>query len=293
MIKLHITPQPKYWPARGGVREHLRQLYKQLLSRNDILLTDNPDEADILHVESAFQIPQTKTYKPVVYVCHGGFVPEPMQVVVCNLRRAEVIISVSNWITKYFQNYTSKTKVIYNGVDLEEIGNIVDPISRSQDTILYAKEWDYYFEDFVKIVQNNPQQKFISTIWPERFLSPPDNVQVIGLQDREGIYKVLRNVGALILTGSEVCPTMLLEAWAMGTLVIAKNIDGSRELMQHGINTYGGMLYDEPSDLREDALRNFWDRRGAMGQEGREEVLRRFQWSNLIDEYVEVYKRLL
>lgn len=280
-MKIYLQPQPQQFPERGGVRTHLLQIEKYLKP----YLTPSLVEADIYHVESAWPIPHPK--KPTVYVCHGGFLPNPLPVVLSNLAQADRIISVAGWmIDRFFPEYLSKTVIIPNGVshrDFEDIPSSNLP----PGYVLYAKEWDYWSDDLIYLATKNPDRLFVTTIWPSRSLKP-ENVKVIGLQDSFNIKRYVKDAGCLLLTGSEVCPTMLLEAWSLGVPVLAKNIDGSREIMLRGNTVEGGCLYDDREDIQL-KLDLVLSNQEHYGDEGYGIVMNEYQWSDLIEEYFEVY----
>lgn len=288
MIKLHIVPQPGQFPQRGGVREHLLQIYNAAANHPSIQLVSNEAEADIVHVESAYKA----NGRPSCYTCHGGFLSsdgryDPLQVVLANLRDAKVIVSVAQWIVdNYFQQYAHKTLVIPNGVNLADWENV--PASGLEPGyVLYAKEIEYYIKDFVWAVLACPTLRFVTTVWPKN-LKTPDNLTVIGLQSHDAMRSYVKDAGCLLLTGPEVCPTMLLEAWACKVPVVANYAGGAKELMYRA----GGLLYDGTEDL----ATQLWNckRNGlAMGVAGRELVEQKYQWKDQFEKYVWVYENLL
>lgn len=192
MIKIFFQPQPAYWPERGGVREHLIQLYTQLEQAN-VQLVKNSREADILHVESAYPIPgvidQVGNYAPhpkkVVYVCHGGFVPQALPVVIDNLQRADIIVSVAGWLLdKFFApHWKKKTVIIPNGINPEDFKQLPDN-NLEPGFVLYAKEWQYSFNEFFQLAVKRPDLQFVTTVWPPIDKVLP-NVKYIGLRSRE------------------------------------------------------------------------------------------------------------
>lgn len=281
MVNVYFQPPLDQFPPRGGVATHLRNLHRHLSLHVNWVY--QPEEADILHVESSWPIPQTQKKVPVVFVCHGGFT-QTIPTVLINLDKADKIVSVAKWMAdRYFPQHANKTVVIPNGVDLP--GDIQDsPFGKNY--ILYAKEWNYYFEDFEWLVNNKYDTYFLSTIWDKK--QQPDNLDYIGLQTSYKMQSILKNAGALILTGSEVCPTMLLEAWSHKVPVIAKNVDGSAELMTIG----AGILYNDKKELP-DAVDLVLRNRERMGQKGYDEVVKKYQWKDLVNKYLEVYQSLL
>ncbi len=284
-MKVFVFPSKDLVPERGGVKEHLRQLYRQLEKHDNVELVSSMDNADVIHVESSWYC----TNFPDVYVCHGGFVPHPINSVLKNLKNAKYIVTVADWISKkYFPEYSNKTIVIPNGIDLKDFEGLY-PYTRPDPYIVYAKEWLYNIDDLVAISKAFDYIDFVTTIWPDN-IDPPNNVDVIGLQDHVSMMSILKGATALLLTGSEVSPTMLLEAWALGVPVIAKNIDGSKEIMQFVDGSiHGGYLYDDLTDLYgyiHTVVHDF----SEEGMEGKEIVYRDYQWKDLIEKYVDLYR---
>lgn len=282
MLNVYFQPPLNQFPLRGGVATHLIHLHRHLSQY--VNLVDNPDEADILHVESSWPIPQTKKKKKVVSVCHGGFVPL-IAAVYWNLDKADKIVSVAKWmIDEFFPQHKHKTVVIPNGVDLPP--DHILPSGFGKDYILYAKEWKWHFEDFEWLVENKYDTYFLSTIWEKKRM--PDNLDFIGLQTPSRMQSILKSAGALILTGSEVCPTMLLEAWSHKVPVIAKNIEGSKEIMTNG----GGILYNSRNDLP-DAVDFVLKNKEKLGEQGYRQVCKKYQWKDLVSKYLNVYQDVL
>lgn len=295
MIHLNVVPEPVDWPDRGGVREHLRQLNKQAQTHPEVSLVVRgmSKQRTTLHVESAFTSPAA----PDVYVCHGGFEPKPIPAVVNNLNEATMIISVAEWIVqRYFSGFSFKTIVIPNGVDLADWDNI--PSSGLEPGyVLYAKEWEYFTSPLVAAAQALPDVRFVTTVWPIQS-AIPKNVTIIGPQSFERMQSYVKDAGCLLITGPEVCPTMLLEAWAAKTPVAAWYVDGwgstgSAELMtgaQPPLEAFvrGGRLFDKSNLAKTivDVLVGSVE----LGLEGRATVEEYYQWKDLFEGYVEVYK---
>lgn len=286
-MKLHIQPQPSQFPKTGGVRQHLELLYRQAKADSEITLVADISQADIVHVESAYPV---RTTKPMVYVCHGGFLPEVLPIVVENLNKAAKIISVADWIVdQFFANHRDKTVVIPNGVDLAEFDHV--PIFDDHSNyVLYGKEYGWNFNDFQSFARLLPEQLFLTTYWPMN-VHIPGNVNCIGLQTSENIKTYIKNAQALMMTGSEVCPVMLLEAWAAGVPIVAKDMHGNAELMRSdGRNTVGGSLYFVPSA---EVVTGVLQRKEELGSAGREKVEELYQWKDLWQRYKVVYEEVL
>ena len=285
MIKLYIVPQPGHFPERGGVREHLLQLYNAAANHPSIKLVTREDNADIVHVESSYK----SRDRVDTFCCHGGFLPDKIPSVLANLRDAKVIVSVAKWIADdFFPQYSNKTIVIPNGVKLDEWDNL-PPSGLEPGYVLYAKEIEYWIKDFVQVVLSSPTMRFVTTVWPNA-LKVPKNLTVIGLQTHDAMKSIVKDAGCLLLTGPEVCPTMLLEAWACEVPVVANYLGGAKELL----TCNGGLLYTKVEELRGCLTQCLsHPNRELMGVAGRQQVEARYQWKDLFEQYVWVYENIL
>jgi glycosyltransferase involved in cell wall biosynthesis len=284
IVKIYHIPQPNCWPHSGGVREHARQLMRHLVTLGIKSVTD-PRDSDLIHVQTAYRSPNGRVD---VFTCHGGFMPPPaIPQVLTNLRHAQTIISVAAWIVDaYFPEYKDKTVVIPNGVDLSEWENL-PPSGIEPGYILWGK--GFYREDwrwFVALAQARPDLRFVSTLSDGADL--PSNMTVIGVQPQDKMRSLMNDCAVYVSTGSEVCPTMVLEAWAAGKPVLAWDGDGNRELLRY---SEGGFLYEDLEEMCGglDGLMIYGE---AYGEVARKYVERHYQWSDLAQRTLEVYDRL-
>lgn len=293
-MKVFLWPIPEQFPERGGVREHLRQVVKCMDADPDIERIDHPGRADLYHVESSWVLPTHFPKRPMVYVCHGGFLPQPLHQVLYNLDQADMIISVADWlIDKFFSHYAWKSVTIANGVDLDELKPDMSPTLEFDDYLVYGKEWDYYFDDVMSFAELNPTRHIVATGNIANMtgkLKLHNNLHFVGNHSHQDMMRILSQAFALLLTGSEVCPTMLLEAWALGIPVIAKNIDGSKELMKPNGHVIGGVLYDKPSS---ELVIEVADNYESLVKQGRAQVEALYQWKDLWQKYKTVYEQVL
>lgn len=296
-MKIFLWPTVEQFPERGGVKEHLRQLVKCMTADPEITITRNPAEADLYHVESSWVLPHHFPKKPMVYVCHGGFLPTPLPQVRKNLEDADMIVSVADWLVeRFFPEHKWKSVTIANGVDLRELEHYKRPTNPLGiiDYLVYGKEWEYYFDDVLEFAELLPHVQIViahnAPVNVMRINAYP-NLHFIGNQLHGRMMEILNKATALLLTGSEVCPTMLLEAWGLRVPVIAKNIDGNVEIMQpFGDKVFGGLLYDNPSPKLVELVRR---ERQSLGDSGYRQVKALYQWPDLWKKYKVVYERVL
>lgn len=282
------------FPRSGGVRTHLIQLKRWLptVEGVELLPYRAAPIAHLQHVEATYT-PMPNL--PLVYVTHGGFLPQPSPIVIRNLRRADFIISVADWLVeRFFKPLAYKTAVIPNGVDLAEFDDL-PPSGLEPGYVLYGKDWGYFLEDFMQLVQAMPHQRFVTVFWPDGMAIPP-NVHYVGTQSPAKMKAIIKDAGMLLITGSEVCPIMLLEAWAARTPVLARAIDGNVELMRpfwpDSEDVIGGVLYMTPRNAVK-AIPYILNERDRLGEEGRERVEALYQWKDLVGRYKTVYESVV
>jgi len=118
-----------------------------------------------------------------------------------------------------------------------------------------------------------------------------DDVLFLGNQDCIECLLPLADV-LLLPSEQESFGLVCLEAMSCGVPVVATNVGGVKEVVEHGRT---GFLHD-PFDIEAMAasilqlLRN-GDMRIAMGQEGRKTALDRFDISSVVKKYVELYDK--
>ncbi len=110
----------------------------------------------------------------------------------------------------------------------------------------------------------------------------------------EEIANVIRSADIVVLPSyREGVPRVLLEAAAMGKAMVATDVPGCREVVEHGVN---GRLVParDPAALAE-AIRHLLEHPEVarrMGQRGREKVVREFSETRVLASTLEVYQRL-
>lgn len=294
-MNVFIVPQFRQWPQSGGVREHMRLLWQYASNDPEVKVVDSPRKADLIHIESAYTISSQWPKKPIVYVCHGGFVPNPIPTVKTNIDKADQVVSVAHWlVTSHFPpNAYDKTIVINNGIDLPEYDNVQPIQNISKQSVLYGKDYLYNPAEFVRAMFVLRNVEFYSVI---PMPIPPQfnmrNFKTLGVQPKHIMNRIIKSVGCLMMTGSEVNPTMVLEAWACGVPVVAYAVDGNLELMwsERKNRFLGGIGYtDNPRVAIEYVLAN----REKLGAEGRKIIEIKYTMQRTWDKFKNVYRNLL
>ncbi len=278
----------------GGVREHCVQVIKQLFAHPGVDLTHDYANCDLVHVQTAWKPPENNRID--VWTCHGGFVP-PIAQVRFNLRACRTIISVAKWVADvYFPEENHKTIIIPNGIDLTNWEEL--PSSKLRPGFwLWGQhqlrdDWWHFYE----LAKYFPSIRFVSTLsHPDA--QPLQNLKVIGIQPREAFRSIINDCNVYVSTGSEVCPTMVLEAWACNKPVLAWNAHGNKELVEersNGVVTRlrGGYLYGDMTEMFAAAWQ-LLQGAGSVDYGGRQIVEEHFQWKDVAQRIVEVYESLL
>ena len=120
-----------------------------------------------------------------------------------------------------------------------------------------------------------------------------DSVEFLG--KRTDIVDLLQDSWAFVLPSRwEGMPNALLEALACGLPCIATRVSGSEDIIREGIN---GLLVEpeQPAEMAQ-ALRRIIedsDLARRLAQEGRATAIRDYQLSSIVEQSVELYRRLL
>lgn len=123
-----------------------------------------------------------------------------------------------------------------------------------------------------------------------------ERVSFLGFQSGETLQRLFRGSRFVVLPSEcyENCPMVILEAFSAGKPVIASNIGGIPELVDHGVD---GLLF-EPGDVEGlvAAIRILVDDpnlASEMGRRGRAKVEERFSISSHMDALLGIYRRLV
>jgi glycosyltransferase involved in cell wall biosynthesis len=113
-----------------------------------------------------------------------------------------------------------------------------------------------------------------------------------GWLEREKILKLYQQADCLLnLSLYEGMPNVVLEAMACGLPIIASNVIGNRELVQHSETGYLIDL-ENPLQLQEILLSLLKNQEKArqLGYIGRERVIKEFSWKRVAKAYVQLFQ---
>lgn len=232
------------------------------------------------------------------------------------LRLSNRVVSVSqdmrNWLADNFIQYADKLVLIENGVDqafllvgaqrnygnparamhLITVGSLIP--RKGVDQILRALAQLDGVRPTLTVVGSGPEEQSLREM-AER-LGLAGHVRFIGRVEPKEVLALLAEADVFVLAShSEGRPNVILEAMAAGLPVIASNIPGVREIVDHGAT---GLLFDDgaivPLARCIETLSADQALRRRLGEGGRDRILsKELTWPNCARKYVEVYRELL
>jgi len=232
------------------------------------------------------------------------------------LRLSNRVVSVSqtmrNWLAEHFNQYSDKLVLIENGVDQAFLAvgaqrNYDNPVRAihliTVCSLIPRKGVDQIVRALARLGGVQPTLNVVGTGPEEQSLREMANS--LGLAGRVTfrgrvapgeVPALLAEADVFVLAShSEGRPNVVLEAMATGLPVIASDIAGVSEVVEHGRT---GLLFDDGEMVQlarcietlsaDQALQR------RLGEEGRNRILSKgLTWPNCARKYVEVYRELL
>jgi glycosyltransferase involved in cell wall biosynthesis len=229
------------------------------------------------------------------------------------------IIAVSHAVNRRFswmKNRESKVKTIYNGIDLKEFNPSLDrqdiriEFGLKPDAFLvgtvgrldWYKGYPYLLKAARKVVDNISQCHFLIVGDGEKRKELEDLINKLNLNDnvifagrRNDIPEILASLDLFVLSSvSEGLGRSIIEAMAMQKAVVATNVGGIPEVVNHNVS---GILVpakniDALAEAIIDLIKNK-DKAFKMGIVGREIAEAKFNLSFNIEKTQNLYLKLL
>ncbi len=198
--------------------------------------------------------------------------------------------------------------VIHNGVDLDYFQPAAAPPPSDQPVVLCIarlvpeKDHETLIEAFVRVARRHPEAE----LWlvgdgPRRRairrladeLLPPRRLRLFPGQS--DISPLLQRSSLFVLSSvQEGLPNVVLEAMAAGLPVVATDVGGLSELVEHGKT--GWLVAPKDVPALADAISHLLSHdavRTGFGQAGRKRVEQRFSLASMVQQHEEMFLRLL
>lgn len=208
--------------------------------------------------------------------------------------KADTKISVSKWLHDYLEEkYSVHTEVVFNGVDLDNCDAAnPDKFAKKygfKDFVLYVGYLDPIKNPymFVELASRMPEVKFVmfgrdldaAHLMSKKGMFIPRNLVFKGEVKHQDLLDAISSCKVLVMTSKrEGCPTVLLEAMALGKPVVVPSHSGCKEIVS---NKDYGFLYEPSSldDLIEQTRRALESKN--VGEKARERIQQNYDWKVL------------
>lgn len=295
-MKVYISPQPSTYTEDGrgsGGIWRVINAQARWLPEHGVELVDNEADADIVNIHAGSLI---DTAKPICTTNHGLYWTGDFDwerhfwqyngAVIEALRRATVITVPSEWVAHPIKRDLRKIpRVIQHGINADEF----EPQKGHDNYVLWAKPRVDVVCDPRPV---NELARMASDIqfWTT-FGRPTANVRVIGVSAYEKFKPILSNAMVWFATARETGDIGSREAMLQGIPVLGWRWGATAELVKHMETGYLATPGDY-NDLRE-GLEYCLQHRQRLGRAARDDILERFQWQNIVSQYVDAYQAVL
>lgn len=210
-----------------------------------------------------------------------------------------------------------KTKVIYNGLNLNRLNSNRDSVEKIRQELgvpaagnvvgivarLFTQKHHATFLRAAAIVIHSAPDTRFALIGDGPLRDNLENLnRELGLTEKAVFFGEQEDVGtyyasfdiAVLTSEAEGCSNSLLEAMAQGKPVVATDVGGNRELIEHGKT---GLLvpFGDSEAIAEAVLSliNNPDLAAAMGQKAKADVYSRFSVAHMVEQYESLYEESL
>ncbi len=284
-------------------------------------------EVELIHIHYAIPVSVSAylakeiTNIPFSITAHGsdihtlGVDPAYNPVISHVFNKADGLSTVSNYMKRQIQskfNYERELEVFYNPIDINKYQKIdsqfCDFRIKFENNFIHVsnfrpvKNAPFIVETFANVIKEYPDTGLIMVgEGPER-KKCEDLAYKLGISENvifQGVRVSIAPIyscGAALLSAStnESFGLTLAEAMSCETPVIAPNVGGIPEVIDHDIN---GFIYElgDGDSLSKYMIRLLDDKKlvRKMGGKGREKVISKFEASMIADQYIGWYEKIL
>ena len=285
----------------GGIRRVVEAQHRYLPG---IEFVKGVEEADVVAVHIGPMAPTQRYLEkhpdvPYVVHLHGAYWGEyewqnwalrANQLLMEAVRQADVVTAPSEWVAQTLRrNSLRPVPVIGHGIEMDEW-----PKRRGdRGYVLWNKtRLDAICEpeSMQQLARLAPDVPFVTTYWPGRGSSAPENVTVTGRVGYEAAKEFVQEAAVYLCTARETFGIGTLEAMAAGAPIVGWAWGGQVSIVEHKRT---GWLA-KPGDMEGllEGLRYCMDNRREMGDEARRVVEERYQWKNIAPAYEDLYSGL-
>jgi glycosyltransferase involved in cell wall biosynthesis len=189
---------------------------------------------------------------------------------------------------------------LQNGDNGENCAKLVGMVAN----IRQSKGYEYFIRAAHTVAQHNPEARFVAVGDVKTTLAEPLRklLQELALEERfrflgfrEDVPAILKDLDVFVLSStSEGFPLVTLEAMAAGKPVVVTRCGGPQEVVEDGRT--GTLVPIADADALASGISGFLSdpaRAAQFGASGREKVEREFSISRMVEQYEQLYERLL
>ena len=153
-------------------------------------------------------------------------------------------------------------KVLIAGVGVKNLNYLLEKYSLEKYIILYEPQYD--FTDKKKIELNFPSEEILSLYKLSNVFIMPSIIESFGI--------------------------VTVEAMGFGLPIIINNSPGSRDVVRNGKDAF---LFDGKIKSLQTAIENFYKKKSLRKKYANKSIIRSkdFDWSNVVDRYIRIYRR--
>lgn len=286
----------------GGVRRVV-DAQRKWLPHYDIEVVDDIRQADVVNIHIMMQVPTARylaqfTDVPLVGTTHGLYWAEYdwpaawykkanadcMELI----RQADIITAPSEWVAQVIRRNSLREVVATgHGIDLDEWPEPTDydspgPVLWNKtrvDAICDPREVN-------ALADLAPEVPFISTYGDDKL----PNMVLSGTLPYDNAKALIKDAGVYLCTARETFGIGTLEAMACGVPILGWDFGGQAEIVEHRVTGWLSPLGDYEHLVK--GLHYCIAHKGEMGRAARQVVQERYQWQQVIKQYVEVYRQV-
>jgi len=295
-MKLYLYPEfAGEDQGDGGIRRVV-EAQRKYLPELGVEVVDQPADADLIacHISVPSTFWSNYRDKPIIVHNHGLYWDEyawPNWALKTNeqclesIRLADAVTAPSEWVAQVLRRHTMRRVTsLVHGVDLAEWQAL-----KNQGYVFWNKTRQDPICD--SSVVDEVAQRMLETRFVTTFGKEASNVLVTGKLPYEQGKDLLQHADVYLCTSRETFGIGTLEAMACGVPVVGWAWGGQREIVEHGRT--GWLVAPGDFDGLVEGIKWAVENRRKISRLVRAAVEERYQWQNIIPQYVQLYEEVL